>query len=239
MKVRGVKLLVAGALVSGLCASAFCAGSLSAVVVFVKGDVQVKRAGEKEYAEIKVNDMLNSGDGIKTGAASQASVVTKGGAEVRLNENSNFEISPKGKLREVINLAVGQVWTKMLHKMAKLNVRTPSAVCAVRGTEADIEQRDLLTVKVYEGHVDVGNALGKQELKAGQMTTVAGANAAPGAAKQMSGGDMGKWQEEISVKDYDKFSKLLKDRSESEKKLKVDITKGSQTKEVDIKLKKK
>jgi hypothetical protein len=102
-------------------------------------------------------------------------------------------------------------------------VRTPSAVCAVRGTEADIEQRSLLTVKVYEGHVDVQNSLGKQSLRAGQMTTVAGANAAPDAPKDMSGKEAGKWQEEIKVSDYDKFINLLKESASSGKTLKTSV----------------
>jgi ferric-dicitrate binding protein FerR (iron transport regulator) len=111
----------------------------------------------------------------------------------------------------------------MLHKMAKINVRTPSAVCAVRGTEADIEQRSLLTVKVYEGHVDVQNSLGKQSLRAGQMTTVTGANAAPEAAKKMSGKDAGKWQEEIKVSDYKKFISLLEESAAGGKDLKTSV----------------
>ena len=220
--------MVAGAAVIGAAGlagwgqAAWCA-KIAAVAVHITGEVQVKRSGEKEFAELKVNDMLYPGDNIKTGAGARAGLVTKGGAEVRLNENSNFEISGSGKLREMLRLSVGQLWTRMLHKMAKINVRTPSAVCAVRGTEADIEQRSLLTVKVYEGHVDVQNSLGKQSLKAGQMTTVAGANAAPEAAKAMSGSDAGKWQDEIKVSDYDKFIKLMEESAASGKKLKTSV----------------
>jgi len=219
--VAAAALLAAG--LAGWGQSAWCAPKVSGVAVYIAGDVQVRRAGERGYAELKVNDMLYAGDAIKTGAASRAGVVTKGGAEVRLNENSTFEIAPSGKLREMINLSVGQLWTRMLHKMSKINVRTPSAVCAVRGTEADIEQRSLLTVKVYEGHVDVQNSVGKQSLRAGQMTTVAGANAAPDAPKKMSGTDAGKWQEEVKVSDYDKFINLLKESGASGKTLKTEV----------------
>ncbi len=220
------RLIAAGAVLLAAAAAAptaFCAPKVVAVSVYIAGEVQVKRTGESGYAELKVNDLLYSGDNIKTGASSRAGLVTKGGAEVRLNENSNFEISPQGRLRELINLSVGHLWTRMLHKMAKLNVRTPSAVCAVRGTEADIEQRSLLTVKVYEGHVDVQNSMGKQSLQAGQMTTVAGANAAPEAAKKMSGQDVGKWHEEVKVSDYDKFVNLLKESASSGKSLKTSV----------------
>ena len=223
MKLMAATAAVAGACLAGWGQAAFCAPKIAAVTVYIAGEVQVKRTGEGAFAELKVNDMLYPGDNIKTGPGARAGLVTKGGAEVRLNENSNFEISGAGKLREMLSLSVGQLWTRMLHKMAKINVRTPSAVCAVRGTEADIEQRSLLTVKVYEGHVDVQNSLGKQSLKAGQMTTVAGANSAPEAAKAMSGTDSGKWQEEVKVSDYDKFVKLMEESAGSGKKLKTSV----------------
>ena len=223
---KTMKMVAAFAAAGALAAfaqPAFCAPRVAAVAVFITGDVQVKRTGESAFAELKVNDMLYAGDNIKTAAASRAGLVTKAGAEVRLNENSSFEISSQGKLRDMLNLSVGQLWTRMLHKMAKINVRTPSAVCAVRGTEADIEQRSLLTVKVYEGHVDVQNSLGKQSLRAGQMTTVSGANAAPEAARKMAGKDAGKWQEEIKVSDYKKFINLLEESAAGAKDLKTSV----------------
>ncbi len=213
---------LAACCVAGWGARAYSAPA-AAVTVYVSGDVQVKRYGEGKFSALSVSDMLYGGDVVKTGKESMAGIVTKGGAEVRLNADSSFEVSREGKLREMLRLTFGQLWTRMLTKMSKLNVRTPSAVCAVRGTEADIEQRSLLTVKVYEGHVDVQNSLGRQELHAGQMTTVAGANAAPAAARKMSASEEGKWQNEVKVSDYDKFIKLLKDSSASGKTLKTSI----------------
>jgi len=225
LKIAVLGLVITAAFAAGNSRMAYSIGSpkIAAVAVNIIGSAQVKRAGENDYSELKVNDMLYPGDSVKTGAASKVSLVTKGGAEVRLNENSTFEMEATGKVREMLKLGVGQLWTRMLHRMAKVNVRTPSAVCAIRGTEADIEQRSLLTVKVYEGHVDVSNTLGKQALKAGQMTTVAGANAAPEAAKKMSGSDQGNWQEGVKASDYEKFINMMKDSAESGKALKTQI----------------
>jgi len=215
------------------------AARVNAIVVFVEGDVQVKRAGATTYAALALSDMLYFGDEVKTGAASRASLATKGGAEVRINENSTFNTDARAGVRETVRLKVGQMWTRMLHKMAKLDVKTPSAVCAVRGTEADIEQRSILTVKVYEGHVDVQNAQGKQSLAAGQMSTVAGGGA-PAAPKQMGAAEVGNWQDGIETKDKDmqKFLDKLSEES-GDKKLKLKIDKDGTTKDVEIQLKKK
>lgn len=212
---------------------------VSAIVIYVKGKVEVKKAKEKEFNPLAVNDLLYAGDTIKTYSKSQASLVMKGGAEVRLNQNSTFEISEKGKIKEIFDLTVGQLWTRMLHKRAKISVRTPAAVCAIRGTEADIEQRDLMTVKVYEGSVDVHNSAGKQKLSAGQMTTVTGANAAPESPKKMGASDIGTWQNEIDVKDIGQFVDKL-GHATGDKTLKMKIQKkNGTTKDIEIKMKKK
>ena len=237
---RGLGVLAAVFFLAAAClpGNASAAGKVNAIVVYVSGDVQVKRAAGGDFSALALNELLYAGDEVKTGEGAQASLATKGGAEVRLNQNSTFTIEAGGKVREMLRLKVGQLWTRMLHKMAKLDVRTPAAVCAIRGTEADIEQRDLLTVKVYEGHVDVQNAQGKQSLRAGQMSTVGG-GAAPAAAKQMSASDMGNWQEGSAVKDMQTFLDKLSAAAGGDKKLKLKIDKDGNTKDVEIKLKKK
>lgn len=213
---------------------------MEAIVVFVKGDVTLKRDRSSKYEELKLNTALQPGDSIKTGPGSKASLVTKDGAEVRVNQNSVFDIPAKKRSRGLFNLAVGQVWSRMLHMKARLSVRTPSAVCAIRGTEADIEQADLMTVKVYEGHVDLQNKLGKQSLHAGQMSTVAGAGSAPTAPRQMKSGDMGDWQEGIQVKDIGKYLEQVGLDPKGARNLKVQVKgKDGKTKDVQIKLKKK
>jgi hypothetical protein len=215
---------------------AFCAEKIAAVSVFVQGDVTFARSGSEAYAELKANELLHPGYLVKTGAGARASLITKTGAEIRINENSVLEMPGKSGLREMFGLAMGQVWSRMLHKRAKLTVRTPAAVCAVRGTEADIEQRSLLTVKVYEGHVDLENALGKQSLFAGQISTVAGPRSAPAPARSMTRGEAGNWQEAIDVKDIGKYLKRV---GLSDKNLRVKIARDGQEKDVDVGLKPK
>lgn len=215
------------------------AARVNAIVVYVSGDVQVKRAGGDAFAPLAMNDLLYFGDEVKTGPSSKASLATKGGAEVRLNENSTFNTDARVGAGGMLHLTVGQLWTRMLHKMAQLDVKTPSAVCAVRGTEADIEQRDLLTVKVYEGHVDVQNSLGKQSLAAGQMSTVSGAGSAPAAAKKMGSSDVGSWQEGATASDMQKFMDKLT-AADGSKRLKLTIKgKNGKAKNLEIPLKKK
>ncbi len=220
-------------------AASYCIGKPGAIVVFVAGDVRIKPAAEAEFREMKVNELLYVGDIIRTGPQSLASVILKSGAEVRLNESTVFGVYPKGAGREMSALKEGQIWTKMLHKMAKLDVSTPAAICCVRGTEADIRQKGRLTVKVYEGHVDVMNRFGKQPLSAGEMTSVSGPRSAPSAPRNIAASKAGKWHEAIEVKDMGAFLARILPDAGVEKRTVTLVGKDGIKRNVVIRLKRK
>lgn len=210
------------------------------LAVFVSGDVKLRRPGAAEAPQVKVGDNLYLGDSVETGAGAKASVVLLYGSEIRLNESTILELIAGKKNGDSAKLSTGQVWTRMLHKRGGLTIRTVTAICAVRGTEADIEQREALTVKVYEGHVDVENRGGKVSLKAGEMTSVAGPAAAPAKAFKMRAAQTGKWQEGVTSADIRAFLEQLGAAPGEDKKLEFNVgEKGKEEKDVRIKLKKK
>lgn len=221
--------------------AAYCAGKKPVgMAVFVSGDVKLRRPGATEFPQVKVNDNLYLGDSVETAAGAKVSVVLLYGSEIRLNENTILELIAGKTSSDSARLARGQVWTRMLHKRGGLQVRTVTAVCAVRGTEADIEQREALKVKVYEGHVDVENAAGKVSLKAGEMTRVAGPAAAPAKAFKMRAAAFGKWQEGVTSADINAFLEKLRAAHEDGRKLEFSVGEsGKAEKEVRIKLKRK
>lgn len=211
----------------------------AAVVTSVKGGVDLVRFSEKDTIPLKVSQFIHEGDIIRTGPKERAGVAFTDGAEVRINENTDFEISRKkaGARERRLKMDVGQVWTRLLHGKAAIAVQTPSALAAVRGTEADIEQRALLTVKVYEGLVDLSNRYGRQSLGKDQISTVAGA-AAPAPPRQMGPDEKGDWQERLKVRNMEDLLKQLQDQSSGEKRLKIQYEKDGQIKEMDLKFKK-
>lgn len=238
-----IKRIFAASLAAGLLAcggfSYGAGGKAVGMVVFVKGDVKLKRPGAAEAPQLRQRDDLYMGDIVETGAGGGASLVLLYGSEVRLSENTALEFVAGKKKGDEVELARGQVWTRMLHKRGGLQVRTATAICAVRGTEADIEQQEALTVKVYEGRVDVRNQAGKVSLKAGEMTRVAGPAAAPARAVRMKPADFGRWHEGLTSPYIRDFLDQLRDAG-GEKKLEFNVAKpGSKEKDVRIKLKKK
>ncbi len=208
--------------------------------VLVQGDVKLRRPGATEFPALKAGDYLYLGDVIESGPGAGASIALLYGTEIRLNENTILEFVTGKKNSDTVKLAMGQVWTRLLHKRGGVEIRTRTAICAVRGTEADIEQLEALTVKVYEGRVDVRNEAGKVSLRAGEMTRVAGPAAPPAKAAKMEPADLGRWHEGLSSADIREFLEKLRASQGEHKKLEFNVgAPGKADKDVRIKLKKK
>ena len=179
---------------------------VAGVVIVLKGAPSLKRRGAADMKPLKLNQYVNEGDQIVTKTGEFTSIAFIGGAEVRISEGSTFVVETGGGGDKPTTLftEIGKAWTRLLSGQSGINIRTPTAVAAVRGTEADVESGASTTVKVYEGHVDVYNDHGKQALTAGQMTHVASAQAAPEPPKTMTAADKQNWQDALKGKNVEK-----------------------------------
>jgi len=209
-------------------APARAAGEVVAgVIISLVGAPTVKAAKGKASKALKRNQFVNDGDQIATKAGEYVSIAFIGGAEVRISESSTFDVeSGGGKKPTQLFTTIGKAWTRMLHGHSGISIRTPTAVAAVRGTEADIESNERMTVKVYEGFVDVSNAQGKQSLVAGQMTQVAGAGSAPEAPKTMSDSDRGTWQNGLKTDGTEEAVERLQKEADRRRSLEVKTKDG-------------
>jgi hypothetical protein len=186
---------------------------VAGVVDSIEGKPRVVRADGKN-AKLKLNDILNEGDTVKTGPAARVGIAFVGGAELRINENSSFTLEKGGSDKDSptsVFTKLGNAWTNLIKgSRATINVRTPSAVCAVRGTIADVNigPDGPMTVKTYEGHVDVMNDKGTTTLHAGELTQVAG-GAAPQGARAMTPKDYATWQNSLKAPNLSRSLQLL------------------------------
>jgi len=216
------------------------AAPVAGVVISLTGKPQIKAAGTQALKRLALNRFVYEGDTVKTGPGEKVGIAFVGGAELRINENSEFEMESGGGTKPTsVKTSLGQGWTRLLHGKSGIRVRTPVAVCAVRGTEADVDMNGRMTVKVYEGHVDVSNEQGSQSMTAGQMTQVGGAGQAPDAPKAMEAADVGTWQNGLKPADLNKSQALLKQAAEKNRTLELEMEKDGQKKKVKINLEKK
>ncbi|MCM2266859.1 MAG: FecR family protein [Elusimicrobiales bacterium] len=133
-----------------------------------RGEVDHKKNGEQDWSRLYSDDKvrLASGDELRTGRASTVEILMDDGSRVKLAPITSFRLTAEGKEAVTLGLYFGRVrsWVKKFSK--KFEVRTPSAVCAVRGTDfmvaSDAEGNS--RVEVYDGSVLTGDAKGNSNL---------------------------------------------------------------------------
>ena len=148
------------------------AGEPVAKAINAIGDFTVFRTdGIQEQLEGKGTLPLYEGDRVKTGMGSQGLMEFSNGIQVALNEDTDFLIlsrweSDKGVTR-ILRLATGEVWVKTMGGPKPLEIETPVATAAVKGTEFDLKvQPDgQTTLTVVEGIVEFGTAFGTCPIK--------------------------------------------------------------------------
>lgn len=213
---------------------------VAGVLIAMTGRPLLQVPGSESWDKLKLNQFIYEGDTLRTSSGEKAAVALVGGAEVRINERSVFVMeSGGGRKAASLSTKAGQAWTRLLHGRSTVQVRSALAVCSVRGTEADVDVGDRMTVKVYEGLVDVFNDQGRQSLTAGQMTQVAGPGAAPQAPKTLAPGDVGDWQNGLKAVDVEKNIQRLNKEAVRTRALELELNKDGQKKKIQLKFEKK
>lgn len=233
------RTLTAAALAVALAVPALAA-PVAGVVVSLQGKPEAK-SGSQSYKRMKLNQIVYEGDLVKTDKGERVGIAFVGGAELRINENSVFEIQSGGGAKPVsVKTRLGVVWTRLIGKHSGIMIRTPAAVAAVRGTECDVNVNERVDVKVYDGHVDLTNEKGTTSLRAGQQASVAGAGEAPGAAQTMAKSDYGTWQDGLQPSDLNKSLELLNKAADKSRTLELEMKdKDGQSKKVKLNFEKK
>jgi ferric-dicitrate binding protein FerR (iron transport regulator) len=158
-------LLVAAAAISVCPAQTLpSAGSPAARVIQLSGQVSVLK--ESNPWALQIGDTVQVRQVIVTGPDGFAQFQVSDGStfEVYPNSRATFRNNP-GNLRDLIDLWIGRVKVhieKLGGEPNPNNVRTPTAVIAVRGTTFDVaveDDQDTTLVSVEEGQVAVQHAL--------------------------------------------------------------------------------
>ena len=122
------------------------------------GKVQVYLADTDNWVEAQEELPLKDSDKIKTSADSGAEILCDDETYFKLGENTQFTV---GQKENKWDLFYGWVMAKVNSKKAsKFKIKTPVAVCSVRGTELAVEHMEDTQVGVFEGEVAV-NSLDK------------------------------------------------------------------------------
>lgn len=135
-------------------------------VTFLLGkdkDVQIQHKNLAVWQNIKLNSSIYSQDKIKTAGESRCEVTLEDKSIIRIGENTIFSFVESSiddyKKSVRSELKQGRVWLN-INNAQKANdefqIKTPTAVCAVRGTIYRIDCDSATTCLVYDGKVEVG-----------------------------------------------------------------------------------
>jgi len=152
-----------------------------AIVLGREGKVDAAAKGTANWTAVTTNQALNTGDRLRTGLRSRATIRWSDLSVVRVNELTTMEIQPPAKAgnKAELDLKSGAAYFFSREKPSEIQFRTPVASGAIRGTEFNIRVAEdgSLELALLDGEVDVANAQGSVTLKSGEQ-----ANVEPGKA---------------------------------------------------------
>ena len=108
----------------------------------LSGSVSVKTRDSGEWAEISEETPLESSDEVRTDAEGAAELYLDDKGVYYIGRNTELEVSSIGQQDMSLSVRFGALVAKinkLLNSKFKMEVRTPTAVCAVRGTEFAVE----------------------------------------------------------------------------------------------------
>ncbi|MDQ7773196.1 MAG: FecR family protein [Elusimicrobiales bacterium] len=133
------------------------ASAQEASIFSLAGSVEVKADRDAEWVSAGKNMEIREGGAVRTGADGAAVVLMPNKSRIWIRENSGLEIEQRKSMASRLSLLFGRMKVRVPHLMRKerFEVRTPAAVCAVRGTEftVDATPEGAMDIKVLYGEV--------------------------------------------------------------------------------------
>ena len=134
--------------------------AFTAKVFTAKGTVECLKKGAIYWAPVKAPYMLEVGDQVRTGPKSKAEIYIKYGSKIRLGAETTFVVSAVAKEGNAVEVIRGKM-TAWIRKFTgrSFSVRTPAAVCAVRGTVFGVEVSETgqATWDLFSGAIQVAD----------------------------------------------------------------------------------
>ena len=135
------------------------AGTNTSAVLTIQGSVEVAAAGSTQWTPAKVDQVLRPGDKVRTGEASRVTLRLPSQVVLRLTEHSSIEIRPPEASGEKTQLRMnsGGAYFFGRGKPGEIDIRTPMASGAIRGTEflIRVDAQSGTQFTLLEGAMDV------------------------------------------------------------------------------------
>ena len=171
-------------------------GKGSATVSYLKGSAEILEPGKGLWISLKLKDVLEEGDQVRTREGAQMELVLTDNSRLRFSGNSEFKVvrmaagGPSAPRDVNVHVTLGKTWasvTKTIGAKGNFAVSSDTAVAGVRGTvyRMDVEPDRSALVRVYDGtvHVTGGGKAVEAPKPMGPPTRVSGPTPIPGPHK--------------------------------------------------------
>ncbi|MCM2267542.1 MAG: FecR family protein [Elusimicrobiales bacterium] len=150
----------------------------------LNGPVTMQKPGETDWLPATKGAAITEGDKLRTGARAWCEILFKDGTYIKMEADSEtgaeeLKTGAAGRSFSFSFLKGKALWmaAKLKWKTAsRFTVRTPSAVCAVRGTDFTlvVSTSGATSIGLFEGKVAVSSGTAGQDLNAGGEAFVSG-----------------------------------------------------------------
>ncbi len=110
-------------------------------ILKMEGEVKYRESVNSEWIDAQPSSIVPEGGAVKTGINGMAVLDTGNKSVIWMRENTAMEVEQKKDLITRLGLVFGKIKARVPHlkRREKYELRTPTAVCAVRGTDLVIE----------------------------------------------------------------------------------------------------
>src|SRR5882724_2128555 len=146
------------------------------ILVEKEGKVEIARKGSTAWSLAQADEKLQTGDRLRTGLHSRATLRWSELSVLRVSELTSVEIQPPATAanKPQLELRSGAAYFFSREKPSEVQFRTPVASGAIRGTEFNlaVAENGRTELALLDGEVDLSNAQGVTTLKSHELGTV-------------------------------------------------------------------
>ena len=142
-----------------------------------KGGEELRFVREDLWRGVEVKQSLVSGDALRTNSIGNLAILFADQTQIRVGRNSTLVVNDiaSGATNTQLELQSGQVWARAARGGSGVDVKTPAAVAAIRGTDwsLSVDGSGKTSLLVLEGVVELRNAQGSVTVRQGEGAVAA------------------------------------------------------------------
>jgi tetratricopeptide (TPR) repeat protein len=141
-------------------------------IVAAKGGEEMRFVREDLWRAAQIRQDVIGGDVLRTNAIGNLAILFADQTQIRVGRNSTLTVNevangPNGTTR--LNLDAGNIWARAARDGSGVDVKTPAAVAAIRGTDWSLSvDGGRTSLVVLEGVIELRNAQGSVTVRQGE-----------------------------------------------------------------------